>query len=63
VAIFRHRQPGVHGPLVGLGFFFPQSSLDIGVVDYYGPNLPEENAYEDDYLEDADSQDEVAQIA
>ena len=53
----------VDNHIVGLGFFFPKSSLDIGVVDYYGPDLPEENAYEDDYLEDADNQDEVAQIA
>jgi hypothetical protein len=48
--------------IVGLGFFFPKSSLEIGVVDYYGPDLPEENSYEDDYLEDADNQDEVAQV-
>jgi len=63
-AMAKDRLPlNVDNHIVGLGFFFPKSSLDIGVIDYYGPNLPEDNAYEDDYLEDADNQDEVAQIA
>jgi hypothetical protein len=44
--------------IIGLGFFFPTSSLNEGVVDYYGPDLPEENEFEDDYLDDADQQDE-----
>lgn len=62
-AMAKDRLPlNVEQHIVGLGFFFPKSSLDIGVVDYYGPNLPEENTFEDDYLEDADIQDEVAQI-
>ncbi len=53
----------VDNHIVGLGFFFPKSSLEVGIVDYYGPDLPDENTFEDDYLEDADNQDEVAQIA
>lgn len=62
-AMAKDRIPlNVDNHIVGLGFFFPKSSLDIGVVDYYGPDLPDENIFEDDYLEDADNQDEVAQV-
>ena len=62
-AMAKDRIPlNVENHIVGLGFFFPKSSLDIGVVDYYGPDLPDENIFEDDYLEDADNQDEVAQV-
>jgi hypothetical protein len=62
-AMAKDRFPlNVENHIVGLGFFFPKSSLDIGVVDYYGPDLPDENIYEDDYLEDADNQDEVVQV-
>jgi hypothetical protein len=62
-AMAKDRIPlNVDNHIVGLGFFFPKSSLDIGVVDYYGPDLPDENIFEDDYLEEADNQDEVAQV-
>lgn len=62
-AMAKDRIPlNVDNHIVGLGFFFPKSSLDIGVIDYYGPDLPDENIFEDDYLEDADNQDEVAQV-
>lgn len=46
---------------IGLGIFFGTSKITGGNVDYFGPDLADQyEAYEDDYLDDADESDGMA---